>query len=249
MSWLPNTAKTVFWTAISPLQNAVDFVYDGLAASIANWKEWSRIKEENERLQATVFQLQRDLAGYERVLNENLRLRRLLSFVEKKPSYTYLGARVIGKSPVNWYSRLIINRGSRDGLKAGMPVITYNGSLVGEVGEVFPDSAQVVTIFDPVFVVGGIVQREESRTVGIVKSGENPLIIQQLIMDDIPWDGDIRKDDIIVTSGLAEGFPKGLPIGTVLEVKQEDYGLTQSAKLQAFMTEESVEEVLVVVDF
>lgn len=248
-TWLPDIAQKVFWTVISPFQSALDFVYEGVTGTIESWRQWNNLREENRRLQVQVFELERKLKNKERIFNENLRLRKLLAFVEKQPSFTYLGARVIGKAPGNWFSRLIINRGESDGLKSGMPVITYDGALVGEIGEVFPHSAQVITVFDPVFVVGGVVQRPDSRTIGIVKSGENSLIEPRLVMESIPWDGDIKKEDVIVTSGLAKGFPKGLPIGRVLEVKQKDYGLTQSATIEAFMAGKTIEEVLIIVSF
>ena len=118
---------------------------------------------------------------------------------------------------------------------------------MGRVDYVGSSSSQVSLIYDPEFVVGGIVQRNESRTIGIVKGQLNNNKMN--IMEKISWDADIQKGDIIVTSGFSNNYPKGLPIGKVQEINPDNYGLSQSADIKLFSTINTIEEVLIITDF
>jgi len=204
------------------------------------------VMEKNKRLERELASLKLENLMLEGFQRENERLRRLLSFKQHVPFET-LGATVIGFSPSLWENKIIINRGSNDGVRKKMPVISYNGALVGRVDYVGSSSSQVSLIYDPEFMVGGIVQRNDSRTIGIVKGQLND--DEMNIMDKISWDADIKKDDIIVTSGFSNNYPKGLPIGRVQNIYSDNYGLSQSADIKLFSSIHTIEEVLVITDF
>ena len=128
-----------------------------------------------------------------------------------------------------------------------MPFITYNGALVGKISKVTANTARITLITDVNFTVGGRIQREESRAIGVVRGRAKEK--EFLLMDEIPWDAELAKDDLVVTSGLTSNFPMGIPIGKVIEVKQGDYGLIQQAEVKPFMSLAPIEEVLVITDF
>lgn len=210
-----------------------------------------KLIEENEALKKRVFKLEREKQLMYMLSNENQRLRELLAFKRFIP-YQTLGARVIGYSPSNWENKIIIDRGAKDGIKSRMPVISYNGSLVGRVDYVGATSSQVILVNNPEFVVGGIVQRSQSRAIGLVRGQLNKTKVN--LMENISWntkskEGDIKKGDIIVTSGLSNSYPKGLPIGKVIKVEKDNYGLSQKAEIELFMSLKTIEEVLVITDF
>jgi rod shape-determining protein MreC len=128
-----------------------------------------------------------------------------------------------------------------------MPVITYQGYLVGRVENVGSNSAQIRLIIDHNFVVGGIVARTDSREIGLVKGsgrGDRPNI-----MDSIAWDADIKAGDVVLTSGLSNNFPPGLKIGEVAEVETDNYGLSQKADINLFMHQITLEEVMIIKNF
>lgn len=204
------------------------------------------IMAENKRLERKISSLKWENLTLKRFERENQRLRELLAF-KKYVDYQTKGARVIGYNPSNWGNTIIINRGKNDGLKDKMPVISYNGLLVGRVDFVGANSAQVKLVNNPEFVVGGIVQRQDSRAIGLVRGQHNERGIN--IMDKISWDADIKKGDFILTSGLSNNYPKGLPIGEVVEVKADNYGLSQKAKIELFFSLRTIEEVLVITDY
>lgn len=205
-----------------------------------------KIKEENRTLRSRVAELELKLADFDIVHLENERLRKLLAFKELVPFQT-IGAAVIGMTPNNWVQDMIINRGSADGIKENMPVITYNGALVGQISQVTPNTARLLLISDVNFVAGGRVQRPDSRAIGIMKGLAE--FKDVVVMDQIPWDADVKEGDLVITSGLTETFPAGIPIGRVIRVRQENYGLIQQAEIKPFMNLVPIEEVLVITDF
>ena len=170
---------------------------------------------------------------------ENARLHDLVSFKEQQP-YKTVAARVVGRCPDSWGSCIIIDKGSRSGIKRGMPVITPLG-LVGRITEVSGSAAKAVLINDPNLNVSAIVQR--SRQEGLISGtlGNN------LIMRYLPEEADIKLQDVVTTSGLNRAYPKGLAIGTVVDIGQEFSGLGRYALIKPTVCLSCVEEVLVVI--
>lgn len=211
----------------------------------------SQLSAENKRLKEKLSQYEINKQLNEKYKNQNIRLRELLSF-KKDLSFTSVGARVIGYTSTHWDDRIIINRGSKDGIKKEMPVISYKGALVGRIEYVGAYSSQVLLSNNPDFVVGGIVKRPTSRAIGLVKGQVNQSGINT--MTNISWntsseEGDIKVGDTIVTSGLSNIYPKGIPIGEVITVENDNYGLSQKAEVKLFMKLKTIEEVLVITEF
>ncbi|AZR73287.1 rod shape-determining protein MreC [Anoxybacter fermentans] len=238
--------ESFLYQLLRPFQKIVANVHNSVNdywILITNLKE---IKEENERLTHRIQELEFKLAEYNKIRLENERLRKLLAFKELVP-FKMVGAKVIGITPNNWIQDLIIDRGSKDGIKNKMPVITYNGALVGQISQVTANTARVTLLTDVNFVVGGRVQREDSRAIGIIRGQADKKNFA--IMDQIAWDAEIKEGDLVITSGLTSNFPMGIPIGRVTRVKQENFGLIQQAEIELFMSLTPIEEVLVITDF
>ncbi len=234
------------YNVITPSVGYFTNLYDSVYSYWQGFMNVDNILAENERLEKRTASLKRENLLLQKFKRENQRLRKLLAF-KKYVDYKTKGARVIGYNPSNWGSKIIINLGKNDGIEKKMPVISYNGLLVGRVNFVGANSARVSLVNDPEFVVGGIVQREDSRVIGLVKGQPKERKIN--IMDKISWDADVKKGDFILTSGLSNNFPKGLPIGKVTEVKADNYGLSQQAKIKLFFSLQTIEEVLVITDY
>ena len=169
---------------------------------------------------------------------ENARLQGLLSFKEQQP-YKTVAVRVVGRCPDSWGSCMILDKGSRSGIKRGMPVITPLG-LVGRITEVSAIAAKAILINDPNLNVSAMVQR--SRQEGLISGtlGNN------LIMRYLPEEADIKLEDLVITSGLNRSYPKGQVIGTVVDIGREFSGLGRYALIRPAVCLSCVEEVLVV---
>ncbi|GEM_PF-913510 len=230
-------------TVTAPLHRSVTWVGGRIGNIRSFFTEYRDFHEDRRYYETRIAELERELRISNEVYLENERLRDLLNF-EQRVNFVTLGARVIGFGSDTWGHTLIISRGRRDGLLPRQPVITGNGYLVGQVEEVYSNTARVTMLTNPGFVVGGIVQRQDSRALGMARGV--PLEEGLYLMDNFSWDADVRIDDIIITSGMSEFFPKGLAIGTVKTLEIGDYGLTQRAGIEPFIYGCTIEEVLII---
>jgi len=194
---------------------------------------------QNEKLKKEVDLLRNKLNTQEEIYQENLRLKELLSF-KNKSSYKVIATRVIGRSLDSWSSSVIIDKGKRNGIKRGMTVINYSG-LVGRVIDTQEFTSKILLISDPNFAVSAIVQR--SRQEGLVSG----TLGTHLVMRYLPEKSDINIGDVIVTSGLNEAYPKGLLIGTVVDIGKEFSGLSRYAIIKPAVNLSNIEEVLIIV--
>lgn len=206
--------------------------FTGIVFYHRNMVELSELSSEADRLRRRLF----DLREIER---ENKRLNRLLRFKARSP-LRFLPARVIARSPDSWASSVIIDRGSSNGIRRGMVVVSERG-LLGRVAESAGNSSRVLLINDPSQGVPAIVQR--TRQQGLV----NGSLGGNLIMRYLPDDAQISVGDAIVTSELSRVYPKGLLIGRVVNIGKEFSGLSRYAVIRPAAELSNIEEVLVVV--
>jgi rod shape-determining protein MreC len=199
------------------------------------------VRRENASLEQQVQRLRIEQAGLAQDAAQGQRLQHLLDFKEHY-IYKTLPAQIIGTSGTDQSQVLYIDKGSHDGLKQDMPVITADG-IVGKLKDVFPHTSQVLLITDPTSGVGVVLQT--TRTRGILKGRA----FGQLQVVDISPDSRIKAGDPIVTSGGDQIFPRGLPVGTVKRIIPDperdplvDVLVQPAAQLAA------LEEVLVVIN-
>ena len=139
------------------------------------------------------------------------RVQALLAFKEQYVDTT-VAAQVIGTSGSEQSRILYIDKGSRDGIKPDMAVITPTG-IVGKIVQVFPDSSQVLPINDQFSGVGAALK--DSRLQGILKGASNGATTLQYVMSDEK----VEPGEEVITSGGDRIFPKGLPVGKVVSVE------------------------------
>jgi len=201
-----------------------------------------KVSRRNQALEERVEELEGKLAQYGEIKEENARLKELLAFKTNLASQlTTEAAAVIGRTPGNWFGSIIINKGAKDGIRRDMTVITPAG-LVGRVMRVSDSTAEVLLITDPRSGVGGLVQ--ETRAPGIVEGVAGGRGVLQMVH--IPNDLAPDKGHGIITSGFGSVFPKGIPVGTVTEVRRERSGLFKMALVKSAVDFNRLEEVLVI---
>lgn len=192
----------------------------------------------NDLLEKQTDLLQQKINTLQEASIENARLRDLLHF-KQLSSFKVVAARVIGRSPNNWSSVIIVDKGKNNGIKSGMAVITSLG-FAGKVIETGSSVSKIMLANDPDFAVSAIAQR--SRQEGLVSGTLGNL----LIMRYLPKDADIKISDNIITSGLQSKFPKGLVIGTVVDMGDEFSGLGRYCLVKPQVNLSSIEEVLII---
>jgi len=150
---------------------------------------------------------------------------------------------VIGRDPSPYFGTLVISAGADRGLKPNMPVISAGSALVGRVLQVSPRTAKVQLLGDVSSAVNAVIQ--STRATGLVRGQPDGSIV----MDFIPQEEKVKKDDIVLTSGLGGDLPRALVIGTVTEVTKRDIDLFQSAALRPAVDLNRLEVLLVITNF
>lgn len=194
---------------------------------------------ENKQLSKEFDSFKRKLNESNEFVQENIRLKKLLS-LKQNSTLRVIPAAVIARSPDSWTSVVIINKGLNQGLRKGYVVMSYLG-LLGRIIEVGNSSAKVMLINDIHIGVSAVVTR--SRQEGLISG----TLGDTLIMRYLPRDCDVQVADTVSTSGLSEGYPKGLLIGTVVAIGDEFSGLSRYAIIKPAVNLANIEEVLVVV--
>jgi len=182
-----------------------------------------------------------DIVKLQFLEEENVVLREQLNFLQKSPFET-VGAEVIGKNIDPLGNTIILNRGSQDGIIINNPVVVSNGVLVGKVVRVEKNVAVVRLINDNQSKVAATVMNED-KSLGLVEGGYGISVR----MNFIPQNELIQVEDTIVTSGLEEGIPKGLLIGTVEAVEKEAYHPFQKAVLKPLTNLDKINLVSVII--
>ena len=194
---------------------------------------------ENIRLRNEVEFLRNKINGLNEIYLENARLKKNLS-LKQNSKLKFISSRVIARPADNWSSGLIIDKGASSGIKKGMAVVTFLG-LAGRIVETTALTSKVMLLSDPNLGVSSLTQR--SRQEGLVCGtlGNN------LIMKYLPEDADIKPQDVIVSSGLNDTYPKGLLVGRVIDIGKEFSGLSLYAIVKPAVNFSNIEEVLVVI--
>lgn len=231
-------------TILSPFQRAFSWVGSQLAFIKDTVNEISNLHEQNKLLREEVEILRAQNLTASEYASENQRLRSLLDYKRTATQFDLVAASVIGRESTSWSSVIVINRGTLDGVANNMPVVTEAG-LVGHVMEAAFNSSKVQLLVDPRSSVGTLIQRAESRVAGIVEGDiQNPARPK---MVNIPKDSDVAVDDMIVTSGFGGVYPKGIVVGKVLQIHNEEGGLLKFCEVETSVNFQKLEDVAVIV--
>ncbi|MGV1099997.1 rod shape-determining protein MreC [Thiovibrio sp. JS02] len=204
------------------------------------WRNYTAlisVREENARLREELQKYKAINNEYREAVATNVRLAKLLEMKEVLPAPT-LTAEIIGMDPSQWFKTVIIDRGSSDGVQAGMPVTTVEG-VVGQVVNTSPHYAKILLATDPNSAIDALIQR--TRVQGIVKGNGTAYH-----MDYVLKNSDVQKGDTIVTSGIGGVFPKGIPLGTVANVEKTRRGMFQKIDIEPSTDFTQLEYIIIV---
>ncbi|HZK19076.1 MAG TPA: rod shape-determining protein MreC [Clostridia bacterium] len=200
-----------------------------------------KLADENEDLRKRVSSLEAEVMRLNEYKSESERLQSLLEFKTlMSDQYNLITATVAGRDPGNWFGTITINKGANDGIEKNMPVLSEAG-LVGKIVTASGDSSVVLLLTDPLSGVGGLIQ--ESRTPGVVEGVASGYGLARLIH--IREDAEVEVGQTVITSGLGGGFPRGIPLGKVTNIRMDSSGLLKTALIQPFVDFNRLEEVFV----
>jgi len=229
--------ERLFISITSPVQQAVTTtihftrnVWDTYFTSILAVKE-------NIELKKQLGKAIENKNRYEELELENTRLKKFVNFTGQVPD-TYVAAQIIARDPSPWFKTIIIDKGAKDGLVKGSPVLVSEG-IIGQTIKVANDYSRVLLITDRNSAVDALVQN--SRVRGIVKGNneDNCSFVYTLRKDEV------KEGEMIISSGLDQVFPKGLKIGRILKVTKAHSQLFQDITIETSVDFDRIEEVLV----
>lgn len=201
----------------------------------------SQLFRENEALRRQNQALELQMMRADETARENDRLRKLVGWQRQMPWKLKL-ANVVLREPANWWRTVQIDLGSRDGLSNNLPVLTMEG-LVGRVASVSLTRSQVLLLGDPGCRVSALVEND-TRDMGIVGAA-GPLDTTLAEMGYLSRNANLKPGQKVVTSGLGGVFPRGIPIGQIVDSHPVEYGLSTAARVRLAVNFGGLEEVWV----
>ncbi len=196
--------------AVTPLEKAIVWFQSGVSNLWHNYFYLRGVRQENRDLKLQIERLRIEQVRLNEDAEQARRLQALLGFKEQFISKT-LAAQVIGSSGSEQSRSIYIDKGTHDGIRPDMAVITAEG-VVGKVLRAFKTTSQVLLINDQTSGVGSIL--EKSRLQGVLRGTP----VGEVVLEKVMSDETVQPGEKVVTSGGDQIFPKGLPVGTVTKV-------------------------------
>ncbi len=196
--------------AVTPLEKGIVWFQSSVSGVWHNYFYLRGVRQENRELKQEIERLRIEQVRLNQDAEQARRLQALLGFREQFISKT-MAAQVIGSSGSEQSRSIYIDKGTRDGIKPDMAVITAEG-VVGKVLRAFRSSSQVLLVNDQTSGVGAIL--EKSRLQGVLRGTP----VGEVVLEKVMSDETVQPGDRVLTSGGDQIFPKGLPVGTVTKV-------------------------------
>lgn len=229
----------------TPLQ-AVSGVFNrvtvAVSDNISHFSDMQALQARVADLETALAQYQSELVELREKASDYDRLTHLLDYTQGTSGQEFVTADVIGNDQNALLRTIVVNRGTRDGIAVGMPVVTDQG-LVGKVIRVSANASRVLLVSDPTSAVSARLQttRDQGSVIGQTAG--------TLLMEFIPLDSQVRNGDLVITSGLGGNFPPDLVIGQVTSVRIAPTGLYQVAQVRSLVSLDTLEFVLIITDF
>jgi len=205
-------------------------------------RDIASLRERNSELEVQVSQLQSQIIELQERLSESQVLYALLDFARSNPQHEYVAATVIGREISPFIQYIIIDKGTNQGIRHGMPVVTQQG-LVGRIDAVIANASRVQLISDANSVVN--VQMQSGKIEAQLKG----TLTGEVVLEMIPQDANIESGEVLLTSGLGGNYPANIFIGQVLSIRKLENALFQSASIQPIVEFNSLNAVLVITNF
>jgi rod shape-determining protein MreC len=208
-------------------------------------------KDENEKLREENQEIRRELIEARTAARE-FALQSQVSAYITGPSFPDdfepVVARIIGKPPTPYQQEVIVSAGTGDGVARNAPVVSEGGNLVGKVTDVTDSTARITLITDQSSSVSAVVLETEAS--GVVKHGASS---SSLILDRVKKDELVSEGNTVITAGwkterFESLFPRGIPIGVVASVGQQDVDLFKRIQIAPLVDFDSLAAVIVLIE-
>jgi rod shape-determining protein MreC len=229
--------------AVSPVEDSLHALFAPIADFVTNIGSLNDLRRDNQRLQADNQRLTVQVAQLQEQTAQNAQLGDLARVQAQHPDLRFVAASVVARDPSNLRDQIEIDRGSGDGLRAGMTVLGAEGALIGTVRQTEGDRSWIALITDSQSNVNALI--EESRALAIVRGGVDKRLTMQFVTQGV----NVKVGDTVMTSGLGGGYPAGYLLGHVASVQGQPVDLFKRVTIQPAARLDSLEHVLVLSSF
>lgn len=237
----PNGAVSFLYT---PIVNTFQGYSNDTGNIFRTIESISSFKEENSRLKKENYQLLERIAILNETERENEILRRQLDFSDKLCAagtcLDWMMAKVIARSPNSYEKYIIIDQGKKVGIRENQAAIFSGGIMIGKIVQVYDNTSKVLLLSSSDSSVNVIT--ETSRSNGVVR-GKFSIGVR---LEMINQNEELKEEELIITSGLEDGVPKGLLIGKTMDIEESANKIFKEANVGLFVDFNSVEEVFIV---
>lgn len=239
----PSFLKFTFRDMLAPVQNIVSELGHRIKEVVSFPFDLIDAVQKYEKLAEDLEVAEGELNQMEEFYQENKRLKELLQFqstVTAINDYELVSAPIVARNFSNWFGTVWIGAGENEGIENNMTVVSPSG-LVGRIISVTENASEVLLVTDSRSGVSAFSQK--GRVPGVVKG-----VLQSsgnLVMEKIDINSTVNEEEIIVTAGLGL-YLKGIPIGKVSLVAEENSGLYKKAELTPLVNFNRLEEVIVI---
>jgi len=235
--------SAIFLTVLYPFEYVINGTIGFFKSTLDSIGKLEVIRKELDATRKRLQKYEASSGDFQKLRMENSRLRSLLN-KKKLINYENISASVISKDPQRLYQSLIIDKGSSDGIKKDMPVVSYRSGRIGVVGRIVSvtaNAAKVSTIRESKFYIGSLM--EKSRYYGLVKGHG---FSKSCDLKYVDINAPVALGDVVITSGHSDIFPKGLTIGKVIYINRENGRFFLQAKVLPVINFASLEDVYVI---
>ncbi len=228
-------------TAADFVQSPVTTFSGGISGYFQRISSLRTAQSENDILKQRIQELEVKLQSSEGLVIETERLKSLLELKEQS-EFKIKAAQIIGRDPSAWFDTVIINRGSSDGVKLNMPLVT-KGGLIGRISAVSFLTAQVHLITREKVNEGGMIgELGASNALGVVKgTGKKELLEMGYVSGSV----EVKVGDSVYTNGQEGIYPPGLKIGDIVEVRAGSATVPQQILIKPSANFSALEDVAV----
>lgn len=236
----------VIGSLLSPVQKLTSYVADNVHWFSSSFESAGSYKNEIERLKQQIAEYENQLVDYNDLQKKLSSYETMLGVKEENPDFALERAGIIGTDAADMFTSLIIDKGSKDGVSVNDPAV-YGNYVVGIVKKVHPYYSVVKTILNPELNISAL--DSKTRETAYVTTTIDFSSKGHCVFLGLERTTGVSPGGIILTSGIGGIYPKGLIIGTVNEVCESEYDLSNYAVIEPGVNVKEIEDLYIITEF
>ncbi|MDD2696791.1 MAG: rod shape-determining protein MreC [Candidatus Pacebacteria bacterium] len=240
LSGFTKNIKNFFYSVSSPIQKTLWQAGKNTSDFFSGIIEIKTLKKELDSLYTKNQELLGEIVVLKELKKENETLKEALD-IELQKDFQLKIAQLIGKDISQ--DSILLDKGQKDGILKGMPVVTSQKMLLGRIGEVYDNFSEVILISNKQSSFDAKISEKE--IFGVVRGKGN----QELYLDLIPKEKEVSKEDLVITAALGGIFPQGLLVGKIKDVRKTDIEPFQTAEIEPEFNLKNLDYLFIITDF